>query len=766
MADDRAIVATTPLGAELLFAFMTGTEEISTCFDFDVGLASLLATISADKMLGQPITIKVGTGGEPRFFNGLVSEFQFLRIADGYAHYQVKIRPWLWFLSLRTDCRIFQNLSVVEIVEQVFSAHGGKVEKRLQGSYDPRDYCVQFDESDLDFVQRLLEHEGIFYFFEHEDGAHTLILTDTNSKLKPVSGYESVMFQVDSGVGARARDFINDWKPKASVLPGSYSHTDYDFEKPSADLMAKSEQPLKGELAKGEQYHHPGAHLDVSRGDKVATIRREEIQAPQVRIKAAGNARGLGPGCTFKLEDFPREVENDEFIVLSAEYGLWDPQYRTGMERKGDGYEVKLIVAPKAIAYRPDRKTRRPIMRGPQTAVVVGPAGQEIFTDKYARVKVQFHWDRLGKRDQNTTCFVRVSSVWAGAGWGFIQIPRIGQEVIVDFIEGDPDKPIITGRVYNASQMPPYALPANATQSGWKSNSSLGGGGFNELRFEDKKGSEEVYFQAEKDHNELVKNDEGRLIQHDMQERVDNNSNQSIGVNRTEDVGNDKTTKVGHDRSVSIGNNDTETVGVDRSLTVGSNETISVGSNSTETIAIAHTQTVGAAQAITVGASRADTVGASEVRTVGVNQTQTVGSNRAVTVGSNQSHTIGANDATEIGAKQSLKIASDQGTEIGGLQSLKVAKDQSSEIGGAQSTKVGKDALHDIAGSMGVKSGKSIMIEATDDITIKVGSAAITMKKDGTINIEGKDITLKASGKLNGKADSEITFKGSKINNN
>ncbi len=758
MAEERKITATTPLGEELAFAYLTGTDFVSSCFDFDLGLVSKDATITADKLLGQTVTVKVGTGGDPRFFNGLVSEFRFVTIAEGYAQYQLKLRPWLWFMSNRSDCRIFQNLSVVEIADKVFSAHGGKVEKRLQASYDPRDYCVQYDESDLDFVQRLLEHEGIFYFFEHSDGEHKLVLTDANAKLKPVPDYETVPYQVEGASAFRDRDYISDWKPKASVRPGSYVHTDYDFEKPSADLMAKSVSPAGHALDKGERYHQPGSHLDLGRGDKIAAIRREELQAPHVRVAAQGNARGLAPGCTFKLEEFPREAENDEYIVLQAEYAMWDPQFRTEFVRKGDGFASSLLVAPKSIAYRPLRTTRQQVMRGPQTATVVGPSGQEIFTDKYARVKVQFHWDRLGKKDQNTSCFVRVSSAWAGSGWGFIQIPRIGQEVIVDFIEGDPDKPIITGRVYNASQMPPYALPGNATQSGWKSNSSLGGGGFNELRFEDKKGSEEVYFQAEKDHNELVKNDEGRLIQHDMQERVDNNSNQSIGVNRTEDVGNDKTTQVGHNRTVTIGDNDTESVGIDRSLTVGSNETISIGSNSTETIGIAHAQTVGAAQAITVGASRADTVGASETRTVGANQTQTVGSNRSVSVGSDQSHTVGGNDTTAIGGNQ--------GSEIGGGQSLKVAKDQANEIGGAQATKVAKDALHDITGSMAIKSGKSIIIEAADSIVIKTGSASISMKKDGTINIEGKDITLKASGKLNGKADGEITFKGSKINQN
>ncbi|RVC41610.1 type VI secretion system tip protein VgrG, partial [Mesorhizobium sp. M4B.F.Ca.ET.088.02.2.1] len=239
-------------------------------------------------------------------------------------------------------------------------------------------------------------------------------------------------------------------------------------------------------------------------------------------------------------------------------------------------FRIVLGLAPTKLPYRPPRITPRPIMRGPQTATVVGPSGEEIFTDKYARVKVQFHWDRLGKKDENSSCFVRVSQTWAGSGWGFIQIPRIGQEVIIDFIEGDPDLPIITGRVYNASQMPPYGLPGNATQSGWKSNSSKGGGGYNELMFEDKAGSELVNFQAQKDHNLLIKHDRTKLVQHDQSDRIDHDAKHSVGHNLDEDVGNNKTVKIGVDQTTDIGNNDTETVGANRSLTVMANETIHV----------------------------------------------------------------------------------------------------------------------------------------------------------------------------------------------
>ena len=653
MPEDRAISIKTAAGEDLSLTHLEGFDEISGTFAFRVGLVGPSVDVEAKALLGKPMAIEAESGAPKRWFHGLVTEFKLVKIEDRLAHYEAELRPWLWLLGLTCDCRIFQNLSVVEIIEEIFGKYPqAKFEKRLQGSYAPREYCVQYDESDLAFVQRLMEHEGIFYFFEYAEDGHLMVLTDAVAKLKPAEGYASGPFHSEARPSRRDRDYLSDWVATTSVRPLAYAHTDYDFEKPSLSLLAaSSDDPLPGAFT-GEHYRQPGAHIELGRGDAVAAVRREELQAPHVRIVAAGTARGLASGCRFKLEGFPREDQNDAHIVLRADYRLIDPEHRTAAAPEAETYWVSLVVAPAALPFRPPRLTPRPVMRGPQTATVVGPKGEEIFTDQYARVKVQFHWDRLGKRDENTTCFIRVSQAWAGAAWGFIQIPRIGQEVIVDFIEGDPDRPIITGRVYNAAQMPPYGLPANATQSGWKSNSSLGGGGFNELMFEDKKGEELVNFQAEKDHVLLVKNDRSKLVQHDQSDRIDNNAKHSVGVNLDEDVGNNKTTAVGVDRTVTIGSNDTESVGKNRSLSVGIDETISVGSNSTETIGANHSQTVALVQTITVGAARVDTVGAAETRTVGAAQVNTIGAVRQVSVGLAQSHDIGASDSWSVGASQ------------------------------------------------------------------------------------------------------------------
>ncbi len=742
MAKNVKAVARTPLGDAFTFTRLDGRDEISRCFLYTIAFVSKDTAVDPMTMLGQVVSVELE--GEPaRWFSGLVSEFRLVRIHDGLARYEAVVRPWLWFLSNTMDCRIFQNMTVVEIVEDIFGKYGiAKFEKRLQGSYPQREYCVQYDESDLDFVQRLLEHEGIFYFFEHGDGEHRLILTDAMSKLKPAPGYETVDFNFGAIGGRRDKEYIVEWAFTSSVRPGAYVHTDYDFEKPGADLMSQSTQPFGHSEASGETYRQPGAHLDTGRGDAVAAIRREELQAAHQRIAAVGHVRGLFAGCTFSLDQFPRDDQNREYVVVTAEYRVFDPGFEAGIEAEGETYTVLLGVAPTSIVYRPPRLTPRPVMRGPQTATVVGPSGEEIYTDKYARVKVQFHWDREGKRDQDSSCFVRVSQTWAGSGWGFIQIPRIGQEVIVDFVEGDPDRPIITGRVYNSAQMPPYSLPGSATQSGWKSNSSKGGGGYNELMFEDKAGSELVNFQAQKDHTLLIKHDRTKLVQHDQSDRIDNNARHSVGVDLDEDVGNNKTVRIGVNQTTSIGSNDTETVGANRSLTVGANETISIGANSSETIGATHTQSVATVQTITVGAARIDTVGAAEVRSVG--------GPRTVSVGGAQSHTIGASDTWDIGA--------DQGVSIGGARSTSVAKNDSTDVGEAHALTVGKDS--------GVKVGKTFVLEAGDSITLKCGSSSLILKKDGTVMINGKDIGLKASGKITAKASGSVTLKGSKITHN
>lgn len=763
----RHITVSVPaIEAEVFFARMEGWDEISRPFAYSLLISTKDMELDPLKVLGTKAEIKV-EGETPRTFHGHVADMALKDIRDDLSFYRLTLRPWLWFLSLDSDNRIFQEKTTPDIIEEVLQSWPeAKFKLKLQARYEKREYCVQYGESDMDFIQRLMEDEGIFYFFTHDDDGHTMVIVDGNEAMQPAEGGETVPYEPDSRIAFAEGDFITQWIPKSTVRSGKFTQTDYDFKKPAFDLMTLTESPVGHAQDKGEVYHYPGRYLELSPGDAIAARRLHELQADKHRISAKGTARHLRSGNTFKLELFPRESENREYFVIRADYTMWDEELRAGQAQEGSGYEVSLDLAPKDVTFRPPRRTPKPRMQGPQTAVVVGPAGAEIFCDEYSRVKVHFHWDRLDGKDENSSCFVRVSAAWAGAGWGFIQIPRIGHEVIVDFLEGDPDQPIITGRVYHAQNTVPYGLPDNASQSGWKSWSTPTTGGYNELRFEDKAGAEEVYFQAEKDHTELVKNNETRTIGNDWVEDVGHDATQSIGHDRTESVANDKSVSVGNNRTVQIGVNDDETVGSNRTLTVGADETITIGANSTENIGSHHSQTVGLTQTITVALLRTDTVGAAEIRTVGAEQANTIGGRRVMTVGASQTHSIGSNDGWSIGGAQSVTIAKDQAVSVGGAMTVKVAKDQTTEVSGGQTTKVAKKALHEIGEDMAIISGKTITLEAKDAITLKTGKATISMKKDGTVVIEGKDVTVKGSGKINVKADSDVIVKGAAIKNN
>ncbi|WP_294221606.1 type VI secretion system Vgr family protein [uncultured Shimia sp.] len=770
MAIDRIARLTTPLPEiegqpALIFGQMTGRDCVSHCFQFDVLAFSTDPNIASDDLLGLPVTVDVTTNEDDpemrRYFHGIVDQFRFEgNDDDALFAYRLILRPFLWMLSKTSDNRIFQEKTAVEIIEQILGEYGfGDYELRLSGSYETREYCVQFGESDLNFLQRLMEFEGICYFFEFEEGAHKLIFADADSNVVDCPEAPDLRFEPNVMAGTEGIGVISALMREDMVVTAKHALNDYNFETPSTDLLSADTVPPKHAQADYERYDYPGTYEDAGGGGNLSKVRRAEDQALRHQAFAHSTASMPCSGHRFKLFDHARDAENIPFFILEAKYKIWDGQYIAGGEMDQDrGFEAQYILVPSDNEFRPAQITPRPVMKGPQTAIVVGPAGEEIYTDEYSRVKVQFYWDREGRHDENSTCFIRVSSAWAGSGWGFIQIPRIGQEVIVDFLDGNPDRPIITGRVYNAEQMPPYALPGNATQSGWKSNTSLGGGGWNELRFEDKAGDEEVYFQAQKDHNEWIKNNETRNVDNDFAETVGHDAKQDVVNDRDETVGNNKTTKVGVDRTVNIGNNDTETVGADRSLTVVANESISVGINSTESIGSNHTQTVGANQAVTVAVARADTVGASEARTVGGPQTNTIGATRSVSVGSTQSHSVGSTDSWEIGGNQTEKIAKTQASEIG--------KDQDVKIGENMVEAVGKDKSATIGENLNVEVGKKISIKAGDEITLTCGKAKFQLKKDGTIVLEGKDISLKGSGKIVGKASGNMTLKGSKIDLN
>lgn len=741
----------TPLGQDLLFHRMSGREDLSQLFEYQIDLLSARSDISPDEIMGKNVTVKLELpNNNSRFYNGFVTRFTQMGTTGRYYTYHATVRPWLWFLTRTADCRIFPKMTVPKIVEKVLKEHSVvDVEFDLSGNYSEWEYCVQYRETDFNFVTRLMEQEGIYFFFKHKDKRHTMIVADSYTTHETAPGCESIPF-IPTGRATRpTQEHFETWSFEREIMPGRYVMDDYNFETPSLELQTKTQIPRKHALADYEIYDYPGEYEVRGEGEHYVKRRLEEVQAQFELFHAKGNARGLAVGNLFKLTGHTRQDQNREYLVVGASYNLEYSEYESLEGGGGSQYSCGFTTMSSSEPFRPPRTTPKPIVQGPQTAVVTGPSGDEIYTDKYGRVKVQFHWDREGKHDENASCWIRVSHPWAGKNWGAISIPRIGQEVIVDFLEGDPDRPIITGRVYNAEQMPPWDLPANATQSGILSRSSKGAGvpNANAIRMEDKKGEEQMWIHAEKNQDIEVENDETHWVGHDRKKTIDH----------------DEITMVKHDRTETVVNNETITIGVNRTEQVGSNETITIGANRTESVGANETITVAANRSVTVGASETATVALQRTHTVGVNETIsvgaaqeiTVGAAQAITVGAMQAITVGANQAVNVGAAQSINVGAARSVDVGANASMKVGADESRSVTGARSTTVGKDDA--------LKITNNLVIDAGDSVTIKTGSASITMKKDGTIVIKGKNITIDDGGKTNIKASSDIVMKGSKI---
>ena len=516
---NRLIKVHSVLGEDvLLFKEMRAHESLGDLFHFDVTLFSTSGNISFEDILGTSLTVEMALpDGGMRYFNGIVCKFSQQGGHGRFNVYRASLRPWLWLLTRTTNCRIFQAKTVPEIVERLFRDYGfTDINNRLMEDYPKREYCVQYNESDFAFVSRLMEQEGIYYYFAHENGRHTLVLADSFSAHNAVPGYEQVPYFPLQKSLRRERDHLFNWQRARSVQPGAYALNDFDFQKSSANLNARRIAPAAHAEADYEMYRYPGGYHERDDGARYARVRLEAFQALHHRFEGEGNPRGLSAGTLFTLTRHPQDEQNREYLILAATHTLSLDNYETGPAALNSLlYKGSIVCIDSHTPYRAPCATPKPTIAGPQTATVVGKAGEALWTDEYGRVKVQFHWDRQGKRNENSSCWVRVSQSWAGNGWGGIHIPRIGQEVIVEFLNGDPDRPIITGRVYNGDNPVPYRLPANATQSGLKSRSSKGGGAsnYNELRFEDKKGAEHIHLQAEKDYSRLVKNNEETEIQ-------------------------------------------------------------------------------------------------------------------------------------------------------------------------------------------------------------------------------------------------------------
>ena len=490
----------------LLFESIQFHERLGTPFTATLNVLSENHEIDAGDLLKNSITVKIAPDPNtpPRYIDGIVTSLEYLGLEPGTnektSRYQLVLRPWFWLLTLRQNFRIFQDQDSEEIIREVFSDNGySDFSFKLSGNYKKRTFCCQYRESDFNFISRLMEEEGIYYYFEHSDGAHRMKMLDANTSH---SDFGKIPFR-DPGARGRDIDYVSKWTAQNSVQTGKVVLTDYNFQSPKADLEVDSVERNNGL----EFFDYPGRYFDSKTGQHFADVERQRLDAEHSIRKGVSNALQLTAGVILELQEAVPRSENGHYLVteVNSAFASTDISF---LQQDASVRQTDFLAIKKQTQFRPRRSAVKPVVTGPQSATVVGKGGEEIWTDQYGRIKVQFAWDRLGKLDENSSCWLRVSQTWAGTGWGAMHIPRIGQEVLVEFLNGDPDRPIVTGRVYNQNSPVPYELPPNQTQSGIKSRSTKGGSddNFNEIRFEDKLGEEEIYLQAEKDFTQLVKN--------------------------------------------------------------------------------------------------------------------------------------------------------------------------------------------------------------------------------------------------------------------
>lgn len=749
---ERLVDAVTPLGDALWFRQMKGTEALSSLFEYEVLLHGRDSGLSAKAMLGKPITLKLETaGGGERYFNGLCTRFRAAG-REGEQHlYTARMHPWLWLAGRRSDCKIFQFMKVPDIVSDVLGKYGSPLELRLRKSYREWEYCVQYQETDLNFVMRLMEHEGIYFFFEHQANNHTLVLIDDIGSHAPLPGKPSIKyFGVDAGTVATEEHF-NSWEVCEDVASGEYLSDDYDFEKPRADLKTRRQQPMGHSHDPWERYTWPGGYMQLDDGESYAETRLEALQADRERTLGHTTVRTMAPGYLFSLERCPRADQNREYLAVGLTYYLRDnTRMAVGGGGEGDSdWRFETTAQPTSLPYRPPQVTPKPRAHGLQTAVVVGPPGEEIYTDQYGRVKVQFFWDRYGQRNEHSSCWMRVASPWAGEKWGFIQIPRIGQEVVVDFIDGDPDHPLITGRVYNADQMPPYGLPANKTASGFKSRSTQGGSAvdFNEIRMEDLKGKEQFYLHAQRNFDSVVELNESRVIGNDRQTRVGHNDDRFVANDCRTVVAANQTLQVQAHQSTAVAGSQSLSVLGNQSNMVKGKRTQSVGGNLAEKTGGDHRESVGGKHTITVGGDEKNNIGGTQLNFVQGGRKSVVAGKEVVTSTGKTTHFAAAGYGVLTPLKYSVSCLNRQvnvdatdRTTVVGTQTLTVGGSRSSTIGISDSTTVGASHTVEVGASSSLTAGASVTILAGGAVSV-TGGAAVTVT-GSTVTITAATINL------------------------
>lgn len=705
--DGHRIGVSTPLGKdELLLTHFSGYEEASRLFSYHLEMLSENDALDHKQIVGKSVSFWIEhPDGKPRFFNGLVSRFSYGGRGDRLSRYRMEVVPWLWFLTRKSDCRIFQNKTIPEIVQQVFKDSGfTNFEVDCKGSHPKWIYCVQYRETDFNFVSRLMEQEGIFYFFRHENGKHTMVLSDHKGAYKDCVD-KDVQFAATLG-GPQITDQLTSWEHQYEFRTGKFAQTDYNFELPNTDLMTRVNSLVKlPDNTKFEFYDYPGEYEKKGDGDSDTQIRMEEEEVPYDVVKGSGFCRSFSPGAKFQIKKHHHAAENGKgYVIVSVQHSASiDDPYETG-GTGGFKYQNTFNCIPDSVTFRPARRTPKPVVHGSQTALVVGPSGEEIHTDEYGRIRVQFYWDRVGKKDEDSSCWIRCAQVGAGKGWGAMSIPRIGQEVVVSYLEGDPDRPLVTGVVYNADQLPAYKLPGEKTKTYIKTNTSDGGAGYNEIRFEDKKDKEQIFIHSQRNMDVRVKNDSMERILHDR--------HQIIGDDGDDGKVGDQREMVYQDKHLNVKRHQTEHIEGNHQLMVGNGEADSGGNLD-----------------VYVEKQANFYIGSGGEKVI-------IDGDRNEKVGGNQSASIAGNRVEKVAGSQSLKVAGDRKEQVMS-QSLTVDTNEDHKVKMNHALEAGM-CIH-------IKAGMTLVLEAGMQLSLKAGGSFIDIGPAG-VAISGMPMVLINSG--------------------
>jgi type VI secretion system secreted protein VgrG len=574
----REFEVTCALGKDvLLFSTMNGHDQLGDLFQYNLTLLSENGNIAVDDILGTSLTVRIGALKDPRYFNGVVTQFSIAGNVGRFAAYHAVLRPSLWLLSRTTDSRFFKDMTVPAIVKQICKKYGVLVNDTLAGSYASLPYIVQYRESDLDFVIRLMEHHGITFYFKHTKSEHYLVLADANSS-HPVLKHP-IEYHFPENLTPQGEDVVFSWSVTGEIQASEQVVNEFDYERfsPSKSkalqITKKSKPPYK--LDRYQHFDYPGDYITVATGTTIDRAHVDRLEGQTQEVRASSNVWIFESGKEFELTLHPRNDQNTKYFITRAEYDIDAGFYVTGAhgtESSEYHFFCDIRAVEAKVVYLPPRTKTKPVVRGPQTAVVLGPPGEEIHTDDLGRIKVRFHWERASGHTRGAdgvgnsfdhgerSCWVRVAQTWAGKAWGSVFIPRIGQEVVVSFLEGDPDRPLVTGSVYNSDNAPALRLPKHKTRSTIKSNSSKGGRGYNEFRFEDKTGAEQVFTHAEKDLESYVKNDtlewvgndRHLIVKKDQFEKIEGNQNLTVRGNKREAITGDSSVRIRGDRKEKV----------------------------------------------------------------------------------------------------------------------------------------------------------------------------------------------------------------------